>query len=115
MPRTPTKAAIVAEERGLLQRQRVFRFVADRVTAVLARCRSVEAISLFGSVARPLRREVPRFAPYKQLRLPIAHECSATIWMMRVLPHPEMLPNGPSIASPECSRHGVILSIGKAV
>jgi hypothetical protein len=83
MPRTPTKAAIVAEERGLLQRQRVFRFVADRVTAVLARCRSVEAISLFGSVARPLRREVPRFAPYKQLRLPIAHECSATIWMMR--------------------------------
>jgi hypothetical protein len=42
-------------------------------------------------------------------------ECRATIWMRSVLPHPGMLPNGPSIASPECSRHGVILSIGKAV
>jgi hypothetical protein len=87
MPRTPTKAAIVAEERGLLQRQRVFRFVADRVTAVLARCRSVEAISLFGSVARPLRREGPRFAPYKQLRLPIAHECKdvdLAAWVSRL-------------------------------
>jgi hypothetical protein len=74
MPRTPSKAVIVAGERGLLERQRVFLFVADRVTAALARCRSVEAIALFGFIARPLRREVPRFAPYKQLRLPIAHE-----------------------------------------
>jgi hypothetical protein len=87
MPHTPTKAVIVAEERGLLERQRVFRFVADRVTAALARCRSVEAIVLFGSVARPLRREVPRFAPYKQLRLPIAHECKdvdLAAWVSRL-------------------------------
>src|SRR5664279_4079879 len=75
MLRMPTKAAIVAEERGLLERQRVFRCAADRVTAALAQCPSVEAIALIGSVARPLRREVPRFAPYKQLRVPIAHEC----------------------------------------
>ena len=75
MLRMPTRAAIVAEERGLLERQRVFRCTADRVTAALAQCRSVEAIALIGSVARPLRRKVPRFAPYKQLRVPIAHEC----------------------------------------
>jgi hypothetical protein len=87
MPCTPTKAVIVAEERGLLERQQVFRFVADRVTAALARCRSVEAIALFGSVARPLRREVPRFTPYKQLRLPIAHECKdvdLAAWVSRL-------------------------------
>jgi hypothetical protein len=29
-----------------------------------------------------------------------------------VLPHPGMLPNGLGIASPECSRRGVTLSIG---
>ncbi len=75
MLRTPTKAQIVAEERALLERQRVFRFVADRLTVVLAECRDVEAVALIGSVARRLRREVPRFAPYKQLRLSIAHEC----------------------------------------
>src|SRR5271165_1859010 len=87
MLRMPTKAAIVAEERGLLERQRVFRFVADRVTAALAQCRSVDAIALIGSVACPLRREVPRFAPYKQLRLPIAHECKdvdLAAWMSRL-------------------------------
>ena len=83
----PTKAAIVAEERGLLEWQRVFRFVADRVTAALAQCRSVDAIALIGSVACPLRREVPRFAPYKQLRLPIAHECKdvdLAAWVSRL-------------------------------
>jgi hypothetical protein len=87
MPRTPTKAVIAAEERGLLERQRVFRFAADRVTAALAQCGEVEAIALIGSVARPLRREVPRFAPYKQLRLPIAHECKdvdLAAWVSRV-------------------------------
>jgi hypothetical protein len=78
MPRTPTKAVIATEERRLLERQRVFRFAADRVTAALARCGDVEAIALIGSVARPLRREVPRFAPYKQLRLAIAkRDCLA--------------------------------------
>ena len=72
MLRMPTKRAIIAEERGLLERQRVFRCAADRVAAALAQCRSVEAIALIGSVARPLRREVPRFAPYRQLRVAIA-------------------------------------------
>jgi hypothetical protein len=43
---TPTKAVIAAEERGLLERQRVFRFAADRVTAALAQCGDVEAIAL---------------------------------------------------------------------
>jgi hypothetical protein len=87
MLRTPTKAQIVAVERALLERQSVFRFVADRLTVVLAECRDVEAIALIGSVARPLRREVPRFAPYKQLRLPIAHECKdvdIVAWVSRL-------------------------------
>jgi len=87
MPRTPTKAMIAKEEHQLLERQRVFRFVADRLTAALAQCGDVEAIALIGSVARPLRREVPRFAPYKQLRLPIAHECKdvdLAVWVSRL-------------------------------
>ena len=87
MTRTPTKGTIAKEEQGLLERQRVFRVVADRLTAALARCNDIEAIALIGSVARPLRREVPRFAPYKQLRLPIAHECKdvdLAVWVSRV-------------------------------
>jgi hypothetical protein len=38
--------------------------------------------------------------------------CSATIKVRTVLPHRGMLPNGPSTASPECSRRVGILSIG---
>jgi hypothetical protein len=38
-------------------------------------------------------------------------DCSATIRMDDVLPHPGMLPSGPSIASPECSWRHVSLSI----
>jgi hypothetical protein len=87
MLQMPSKRAIVAEERGLLERQRLFRCAADRVTAALAQCRSVEAIALIGSVARPLRREVPRFAPYRQLRVAIAHECKdvdLAVWVSRL-------------------------------
>ena len=39
---------------------------------------------------------------------------SATIRMVVVLPHPGMLPSGSSIASPECSRRLVGLSIDYA-
>ena len=87
MPRIPTKAVIAAEERALLERQRVFRFVADQLTAALAQCADVEVIALIGSVARPLPREVPRFSPYRQLRLPIAHECKdvdLAVWVSQV-------------------------------
>jgi hypothetical protein len=41
--------------------------------------------------------------------------CSATIKVDAVLPHPGMLPSGSSIASPECSRRRVSLSIDNEV
>jgi hypothetical protein len=82
-----TKATILADERGFLERQQTFRFAADRVAVALGRCPAVEAVALIGSVARSLRREVPRFAPYKQRRLPIAHECKdldLAVWVSRL-------------------------------
>jgi hypothetical protein len=87
MPRKPGKAVIAAAERHLLERQLDFRVVADRVTTALAGCRGVEAVALIGSVAGRLRREVPRFAPYRQLRLPIAHECKdvdLAVWVSQL-------------------------------
>ena len=46
------------------------------------------------------------------LPTPHAENCPATIKMDVVLPHPAMLPNGPSIASSGCSRRHITLSIG---
>jgi hypothetical protein len=41
--------------------------------------------------------------------------CAATIRMTVVLPHPGMFPSSSSIASPECSRHLISLSIEQEV
>jgi len=75
MPRKPTNAEIAEQEAFLVDRQREIRVAADRVAAALFQHPEVTAISLIGSAARPLRREVPRFSPYRQLRMRVAHEC----------------------------------------
>src|ERR1700730_3445136 len=56
-------------------RQAQFRPAADSIAADLAKTGEVRAITLFGSLARPLVREVPRFQPFKRHRIEILHEC----------------------------------------
>jgi hypothetical protein len=44
----------------------------------------VQKIALFGSVARSLDREVPRFQPYRRLGIEVLHECSdvdLAVWL----------------------------------
>jgi hypothetical protein len=69
-----------------LERQRDFRVAAGAVAAALFEFDEVEAIALFGSLARPLSREVPRFQRYHQLGIEILHECKAVVlavWLTR--------------------------------
>ncbi|MEA2919242.1 MAG: hypothetical protein QOJ15_11323 [Bradyrhizobium sp.] len=56
-------------------RQAEFRRAADAVAADLAKIGEVRAVALFGSLARPLMREVPRFQPFKRHGIEILHEC----------------------------------------
>ncbi len=68
----------------MLDRQAHFRLAADAVTAALVGLPEVEKVALIGSVARPLWREVPRFAPFRQLGTPIWHECKdvdLAVWL----------------------------------
>jgi hypothetical protein len=54
------------------------------VAAALAQFEEVRAIALFGSVARPLTREVPRFDPYRRLGIELLHECKdvdLAVWL----------------------------------
>jgi hypothetical protein len=83
MPRL-TRKQIAEEDHRMLDRQAHFRLAADAVTAVLAGIPEVETVALIGSVARPLWREVPRFAPFRQLGIPIWHECKdvdLAVWL----------------------------------
>ncbi len=56
-------------------RQDQFRRAADSVATDLAKMEEVRAVTLFGSLARPLVREVPRFQPFKRHGIEILHEC----------------------------------------
>jgi hypothetical protein len=70
----------------MLARQASFRRAADAVAAALARAPEVPAIRLFGSVSRPLEREIPRFQPFRHHRVEILHEChdiDLALWIDR--------------------------------
>src|ERR1700679_1659872 len=84
MPSRPTRRQIEEEDARQLRRQRDFRSAADAVAAALAPFEEVAAIALFGSVARPLVREVPRFRPYRRLGIEVLHEAKdvdLAIWI----------------------------------
>lgn len=59
----------------LLRTQQHFRHAADVITEAWSSFPQVVAIAVIGSVARPLWKEVPRFAPYRRRGIPLWHEC----------------------------------------
>ncbi len=78
----------IAEQDGLLRRrQKEFRAGAAFVTAAFARLPFVERVVFFGSVARPLRREVPRFRRFRRAGVALWHECKdvdLAVWLSDV-------------------------------
>ncbi len=59
----------------LLRRQREFRTAAEWVTRELAKLPVVTKVALFGSVASPLKKEVPRFREFRRAGVEVWHEC----------------------------------------
>ena len=71
-------------DQDLLRRQREFRLAAEYIARDLSRVPEVEKIVLFGSVAAPLEKEVPRFREYRRRGIPVFHECKdvdLAVWM----------------------------------
>jgi hypothetical protein len=71
----PSRREIAEQDRTMLARLAAFRHAADAVTAAFAGFPEVRAVMLFGSAARPLRREVPRFPAFKRHGIEVWHEC----------------------------------------
>jgi hypothetical protein len=83
----PTRRQIEEADQLQLRRQAQFRLAADYVAAALAELEDVRAIALFGSVARPLEREVPRFQPFRRHGVEVLHECKdvdLAVWLDRL-------------------------------
>ncbi len=82
-----TPRGVAEDDRWMLERQRHFRLAADAVTAAFMAFPEVAAVALFGSVAVPLRREVPRFRRYRRRRIALWHECKdvdLALWLDRL-------------------------------
>jgi len=84
MSHRPTKEDIERQDRYLIKRQQDFRHAADTVTQAFVERPEVTKVVLFGSVARPLWREVPRFSPYRRYRIEVLHKCKdvdLAVWL----------------------------------
>ncbi|MEI4233234.1 MULTISPECIES: hypothetical protein [Roseovarius] len=71
----PTTVRLQQDNAFLLKAQQQFRRAADVVTEAWSTFPEVMTIAVIGSVAKPLWKEVPRFAPYRRRGIPLWHEC----------------------------------------
>lgn len=87
MSQRPSAREVAEQDRLLLLRHESFRAAADAVTSSFTPFAEVQRVALFGSVARPLTREVPRFQPYRRLGIELLHECKdvdLVVWLTDV-------------------------------
>ena len=71
----PSSKAIERQNQYLIKLQQDFRIAADYIAAALAEHPAVRKVVLFGSVAVPLWKEVPRFREYRRAGVELWHEC----------------------------------------
>jgi hypothetical protein len=87
MSSRPSRREIAEQDRYLLAQLAAFRRAADVVTAAFAAFPEIRAVTLFGSTARPLAREVPRFQPFRRFGIEVLHECrdvDLAVWIDRL-------------------------------
>jgi hypothetical protein len=83
-PELSWEEEVAEQDRMMLRRQEEFRAAADYVAAAFAGIPAVARVALFGSVARPLRKEVPRFKRFRRAGVAVWHECKdvdLAVWL----------------------------------
>ncbi|MEE8296627.1 MAG: hypothetical protein V3R26_02235 [Hyphomicrobium sp.] len=71
----PTRKEIDDQNQAMLRLQENYRAAADYVARALAQIPEVLRVVLFGSVAVPLKKEVPRFRKSRKVGVAVWHEC----------------------------------------
>jgi len=83
----PSEDEIEDEDQHMLRRQKQFRMAAEAVAVAMGQRPEVEKIALFGSVAKPLETEVPRFSRCRRAQIEVSHECKdvdLAVWVSRL-------------------------------
>jgi quercetin dioxygenase-like cupin family protein len=76
--------SILEQDQAMLRRQQNFRSAAKAVATALGQFPAVQKVVLFGSAARPLQREVPRFQPFREKDIQLLHQCEdidLAVWL----------------------------------
>jgi hypothetical protein len=77
---TPVSDGEIAQEnRHMLKRRDAFRRVAEMAASGFSQLPFVQKVVLFGSVAAPPKKEVPRFRRLRRARAEIYHECNDVV------------------------------------
>jgi len=74
-PDPPDSRDIRQANRAMSRRREQFRIAAGYVADALSNIPAVRKVVLFGSVVRPLKKEVPRFRRFRRSGIAINHEC----------------------------------------
>jgi len=72
------------EDQLMLRRQEQFRMAAGYIAGRLSGIPEVQKVVLFGSVAKPLKKEMPRFYRFRREGIAISHECQdvdIAVWL----------------------------------
>ena len=81
----PHRRKTSSEEDDLMRRrQQELRLTADYVAQAFQKHPEVLKVALIGSVARPLKKEVPRFRKFRRAGIAILHECKdldLAVWL----------------------------------
>ena len=80
----PTFDEVAEENEFMSRRQKDFRLAADYVAKAFAEFEAVKKVVLFGSVASPLEKEVPRFRKFRRAGQSLNHECKdvdLAVWL----------------------------------
>ena len=80
----PSEQEIREQDQYMLRQQRNFRLAANAIADTFAQLPEVERVVLFGSVAVPLKREVPRFREFRRHGITVWHECKdvdLAVWL----------------------------------
>lgn len=82
--RRPSSKAIAEQNRCLLSQYQNFQTAATYVAGAFFQFEVVKKVLLFGSVAKPLCKEVPRFWEYRKWNIEVWHECKdvdLAVWL----------------------------------
>ena len=80
----PDSQEIQEENQAMARRQEQFRIAAQYVADSFSNIPEVQKVVLFGSVAKPLEKKVPRFRKFQRAGIAIQHECQdadVAVWI----------------------------------